>query len=341
MECLRRYDAFPADYKDEYLERYEYHRERKIAIMALLGIMDPRRPSKDIESKRRRQGDGQKSGKKDSRYLESEKRFHKDKENQKGTWKEEKSHNLNKNTSFKDNRTSSNNPFPKSALYMEQGGTVEDYEPEAVIRNLRHPEEDERISVLYDTGSQVNLIHPQLVKDLGLRVKEQPQSFATAAGKVSISKVTEDFLVKIKLIDEATDRIKWYEYETRCRLADAIPRTIVLGSKFMDQHLVYRKLDPKDYKPKVYKMKSKQQVMVNMVTADHDNNSIYMVQTIENKDLTDEQILRLVREMLQDQTYKNLLSKLMQQFNQRKENKDTITPRRRYCYSFSSTRGFY
>ncbi|KAG4081563.1 hypothetical protein H8356DRAFT_1320092 [Neocallimastix lanati (nom. inval.)] len=43
VTCLRRCDTFPADYKDDYLERYEYNRERKIAIMALLGMMDPRR----------------------------------------------------------------------------------------------------------------------------------------------------------------------------------------------------------------------------------------------------------------------------------------------------------
>jgi len=57
VTCLRRCDTFPADYKDDYLERYEYNRERKIAIMALLGMMDPRRPSKDIEAKRRRNSD--------------------------------------------------------------------------------------------------------------------------------------------------------------------------------------------------------------------------------------------------------------------------------------------
>ena len=54
VTCLRRCNTFPADYKYKYLERYEYNRERKIAIMALLGMMDPRRPSKDIETKRRR-----------------------------------------------------------------------------------------------------------------------------------------------------------------------------------------------------------------------------------------------------------------------------------------------
>ncbi|KAG4083623.1 hypothetical protein H8356DRAFT_1064736 [Neocallimastix lanati (nom. inval.)] len=65
VTCLRRCDTFPADYKDDYLERYEYNRERKIAIMALLGMMDPRRPSKDIEAKRRRNSDNRRGDKRD------------------------------------------------------------------------------------------------------------------------------------------------------------------------------------------------------------------------------------------------------------------------------------
>ena len=41
------------DDKDNFLERYEYNRERKVASMALLGTMDPRRPSEVIEIKER------------------------------------------------------------------------------------------------------------------------------------------------------------------------------------------------------------------------------------------------------------------------------------------------
>jgi len=51
---LRRYDTFPADSKDDYLESYECNQERKIAIMALLGMIEQRRHSKDIVAKRRR-----------------------------------------------------------------------------------------------------------------------------------------------------------------------------------------------------------------------------------------------------------------------------------------------
>jgi len=40
MTYLRSCDTFPTDYKDEYLERYEYNCERKKVIVALLGMMD-------------------------------------------------------------------------------------------------------------------------------------------------------------------------------------------------------------------------------------------------------------------------------------------------------------
>jgi len=65
ITCFRRCDTFPEDYKDDYLERYKYNRERKTAIMALLGMMDPRRPSKDIEAKRRRNREYRRGDKRD------------------------------------------------------------------------------------------------------------------------------------------------------------------------------------------------------------------------------------------------------------------------------------
>jgi len=48
----------------------------------------------------------------------------------------------------------------------------------------------------------------------------------------------ENVHIRIKLQEEGTNNIKWYVYETRCRLAEAMPRTIDLESKLMAlQHL--------------------------------------------------------------------------------------------------------
>ncbi|ORY20200.1 hypothetical protein LY90DRAFT_634010 [Neocallimastix californiae] len=84
VTCLRRCDTFPAEYKDDYLERYEYNRERKIAIIALLGMMDPRRPSKDIEAKRRRNSDNRRGDKRDFSRKEPTKQNNYDKNKKDG-----------------------------------------------------------------------------------------------------------------------------------------------------------------------------------------------------------------------------------------------------------------
>ena len=122
VACLRRCDTFSADYKDDYLERYEYNRERKIAIMALLGMMDSRRPSKDIEAKKRRNSDNHQGDKRDFSRREFTKQ---------NTYDKNKKENYNHNSGndfgmrpsekqnfYKDSHTSSNNPIPKTALMM-------------------------------------------------------------------------------------------------------------------------------------------------------------------------------------------------------------------------------
>ncbi|KAG4084079.1 hypothetical protein H8356DRAFT_1318413 [Neocallimastix lanati (nom. inval.)] len=212
VTCLRRCDTFPAEYKDDYLERYEYNRERKIAIIALLGMMDPRRPSKDIEAKRRRNSDNRRGDKRDFSRKEPTKQNNYDKNKKDG-------YNHNSGKDF-NSRTSSNNPIPKTALLMQAGSEYEEFVPEAKISNLRTKEGLQDLNVLYDTGSQINMIHPQLAKEMGLKTEDRPLTFTTAAGKVLISQVTEEFKIKIKLVEERTGKVKWYDFNTRCRLAE-------------------------------------------------------------------------------------------------------------------------
>ena len=44
------------------------------------------------------------------------------------------------------------------------------------------------------------MIHPQLAKEMGLKTEDHPLTFTTAAGKVLIPQVTEEFKIKIKLV---------------------------------------------------------------------------------------------------------------------------------------------
>jgi hypothetical protein len=66
--------------------------------------------------------------------------------------------------------------------------------------------------------------------------------------------VTEEFQIKVKLVDERTGKVKWNDFNTRCRLAEAMPRTIILESRLVDKRLIYRKIDIHDQHSKVYKM---------------------------------------------------------------------------------------
>ena len=134
ITCLRRCDIFPADYKDEYLERYEYNRKRKIAIMALLREMDPRRPTKDIEAKRRKNSDYRRGDKRDFSRREPTKQTNYDRNK-----KDNYNHNSGKDVGtrpsekqnyYKDSNTSSNNPISKTALLLQDGSEYEEFVPE-------------------------------------------------------------------------------------------------------------------------------------------------------------------------------------------------------------------
>jgi len=212
VTCVRRCDTFPADYKDDYLERYENNRERKIAIMALLGMMDPRRPSKDIEAKRRSNSSNRRGDKRDFSRKEPTKQNTYEKNKKDGynhnSGKDFGTRPSEKQNYFKDSRTSSNNPIPKTALLMQDGSECEEFVPEAKISNLRTKEGLLDLNVLYDTESQINMIHPELAKEMGLKTEDRLLAFTTAAGKVLIPQVKEEFKIKIKLVEERTDKAK-------------------------------------------------------------------------------------------------------------------------------------
>jgi len=209
--------------------------------MALLGIMDPRRPSMNIEAKRRRNSDNRRDDKRDFSRREPTKKYNYDKNR-----KDNYNHNSSKVVGtrpnekpnyYKDSRTSSKNPIPKTALLMQDGSEYEEFVLEAKISNLRTKEGLQDLNVLYNTGSQINMIHLQLANEMGFKIEDRSLTFTTTAGKVLIPQVTEEFRIEVKLVEESTGKVKWYDFNTRCRLAEAMPRTIILGSGFMDRLL--------------------------------------------------------------------------------------------------------
>jgi len=62
---------------------------------------------------------------------------------------------------------------------------------------------------MFDNGSGMNVIHTDLVRKLGLKVKEQPTVCNTINGKVTLKYITEDFKVRLKLRPEGSDKEKW------------------------------------------------------------------------------------------------------------------------------------
>ena len=122
--------------------------------MALLGIMDPRRPSMNIEAKRRRNSDNRRDNKRDFSRREPTKKYNYDKNR-----KDNYNHNSSKVVGtrpnekpnyYKDSRTSSKNPIPKTALLMQDGSEYEEFVHEAKISNLRTKEGLQDLNVLSD-----------------------------------------------------------------------------------------------------------------------------------------------------------------------------------------------
>ena len=225
------------DYKDDYLEKYEYNRERKIAIIDVLGMINSRRPSKDIEDKRKRNSDNPWGDKGDFNRRDSTKQNNyyknkRDNNNHNGS-KDDGTRQSERQNYYKDFYTSSNNPTLKRVLLMLNGSEYKEFVPEAKISNFRTQEELKNLNVLYNTGLQINMIHPQLAKEMGFKIENRPLTLITSAGKELIPQGSEEFKIKVKLVEESTGKVKWYDFNTKYWLAEAMSRTIILGSRFI------------------------------------------------------------------------------------------------------------
>ncbi|KAG4086279.1 hypothetical protein H8356DRAFT_1297993 [Neocallimastix lanati (nom. inval.)] len=257
--------------------------------------MDPRRPSKDIEAKRRRNIDNRRGDKRDFRRKEPTKQ-----NNYRRNKKDNYNHNSGndfstrpseKQNCYKDSRTSSNNPIPKTALLMQDGSECEEFVPEAKISNLRTKEGLQDLNVLYDTGSQINMIHLQLAKEMGLKTEDRPLTFITAAGKVLIPQVTEEFKIKIKLVEERTGKVKW-------------------------------KIDVHDQQPNVYKIDGERPGLPDVDSPEEcAGESIYMVQLPEEREEAVQKeiqptarITKIINQVIDNQKLKDTVYELTRQY---------------------------
>ncbi|KAG4083347.1 hypothetical protein H8356DRAFT_1089610 [Neocallimastix lanati (nom. inval.)] len=109
---------------------------------------------------------------------------------------------------YKNFYTSSNNPILKTVLLMLNGSEYKEFVPEAKISNFRTQEELKNLNVLYNTGLQINMIHPQLAKEMGFKIEDRPLMLITSAGKELIPQGSEEFKIKVKLVEESTGKVK-------------------------------------------------------------------------------------------------------------------------------------
>jgi len=147
---------------------------------------------------------------------------------------------------------------------------------------------------------------------VGFKREDRPLTFTTATGKVLIPQVTEEFRIKVKLVKSVLVKSKWYDFNTRCTLAEAMPRTIILGSRFIDRHLIYRKIDVHDIQPKVYKIDGERPGLPDVDSpGECEGENIYMVQIQEDENAAvkkeiqpTERITKIINQMVDNQKLK-------------------------------------
>jgi len=182
VKCLKKCDSFPSTYKIDYLERNDTPANRTLSLMGVLGIMDPMRPSRVVEIRKRKKDkevyprkesvknrprDNPPERRKEPNYpKKEERRYPPDNKDR----KESNYGGSSRRDSFwRDRRSNSNNPIPKS--YAVQEAHSEAYEPLARFEKLDGNRYDEPVEVMYDSGSQINVMSPSLAKKIGLKVR--------------------------------------------------------------------------------------------------------------------------------------------------------------------------
>lgn len=150
VACLKRCDSFPESYRIDELEKNDVPLNRTLSLMGLLVMMDPMRPSKVLEIKKRRKDNYRRDrGKDKERNKESsydkyagrkEEGKHKYEENKRNSdyherryddRKDERDGGKRKDSYWKDRRSSSNNPIPKNYAIVDDKES--EYQPKAEV----------------------------------------------------------------------------------------------------------------------------------------------------------------------------------------------------------------
>ncbi|KAG4101178.1 hypothetical protein H8356DRAFT_933278 [Neocallimastix lanati (nom. inval.)] len=145
------------------------------------------------------------------------------------------------------------------------------------------------------------MIHPQLAKEMGFKIEDRPLTFTNAAGKVLIPKVTEEFRIKVKLVEERTGKVKVLDSCT---------------------DLIYKKIDNHDQRPKVFKIDGERPGLPDVDSpGECEDDSIYMVQLTEDNEINIKKeiqptarITKIINQVMDNQKLKDRVYYLTRQF---------------------------
>ncbi|KAG4094391.1 hypothetical protein H8356DRAFT_1333391 [Neocallimastix lanati (nom. inval.)] len=156
--------------------------------------------------------------------------------------------------------TSSNKPIPKNALLKKMNLSTKDNQPSHQRGTPKHN-----------------------TKEMGFQIEDQSLTFTNAFGKV-LFRTHRSPMVLVKLVEKRTNKIRW--------LAEAMTGTVILCSRFMDRHIIYRKVYFYDQHPKVYKVACEKPGLPDIGSPrECVSESIYMVQ-IKDEEVAEEKIVR-------------------------------------------------
>ena len=124
---------------------------------------------------------------------------------------------------------------------------------------------------------------------------KEPNTYITVAGKVTLPYITEDFKIKLRLMDRQDGKAKWHEFTTSCRLAEGNTDDLLIGSNFTDKHYIYRGFDEREWKTKVFKLnrpgekntevqgEAKKEYRIRELTQENVKDMIYYLKKDEHK----------------------------------------------------------
>eukprot|EP00833_Pecoramyces_ruminatium_P002390 jgi/Orpsp1_1/1176422/evm.model.c7180000057531.1 len=226
-EILIKCDTFPETYRNDYLDKYDSEHDREISF---------------IKSKDKKYGNP------------PERKFANPTENRSNSNNITRSQNYTTNNKFKpssgntqadtgksyyprsytgeykkDKMTIKSNPLPTAAVVIIDNENKSLEKGIIQVENIHDQGKFTRKPMLFDLGSQINVMHEDYAKELGIKVTKVPGSYRTVAGTTKLDYTTEDVKVKVQLIPEGQKEYQTFEFITKFKISNQMKDLVVVG----------------------------------------------------------------------------------------------------------------